>query len=337
MKLDINIIETITLGAARIEEKDDGIHFYRLTNEQELYYQNGDNQHHYDQSFAPSGIKLSFKTNSENMYIKFSADSFPARKYFSVDVFKNNTPLGYIDNFDGVDLSGNYAEKEYPCGEYERGFSLGKGEKHILIHLPVSTVLSLKELVLDDNSYIKCVKPSKKLLAFGDSITQGYDSLHPSETYVTRLCSFLDMEEINKGIGGEVFCPTLATLPDAFTPDIITVAYGTNSFWGEKEGFCENCKSFFENLTKTYAGVKIFAITPIWRKDFEEKTPFGDFSNIEEEIINCTAHLKNVTVIKGFDLIPKNSKYFGDLCLHPTGEGFKYYAENLYKEIKKYL
>jgi len=337
MKLNLEQIKKITLGAARIDENNGNIVFSRFTKEQSLYYKNQEDQGYYNQSITPAGIKLSFKTDSKNLHIKFCISFFPVRKYFSVDIFKDGKSIGFINNFENTDLTGNYAEREYPMGEFERSFSLGDGEKHIVIHLPISSDFLLRELVLDDKSYIKSEKSSNKLLAFGDSITQGYDSLHPSETYVTRLCSFLDMEEINKGIGGEVFCPTLATLPDPFTPDIITVAYGTNSFWREKEGFCENCKSFFENLTKTYAGVKIFAITPIWRKNFNEKTPFGDFSNIEEEIINCTAHLKNVTVIKGFDLIPKDPKYFGDLCLHPTGEGFKYYAENLYKEIKKYL
>lgn len=222
-------------------------------------------------------------------------------------------------------------------GEYEKSFFLGDGEKHICIHLPFSVYFYLKELALDDESYAECVRPSKKLLAFGDSITQGYDSLRPSETYIARLCNMLDMELYNKGIGGEIFPVSLATCSDNFTPDLITVAYGTNYFWMNEHSFLKDCRAFFENLTKTYEGIKIIAITPIWRADHAEKTFFGYFSDIEKGIINNTKDLSNITVISGINLIPQNEKYFGDLNVHPSGEGFKYFAENLYNEIKNIL
>ena len=45
-------------------------------------------------------------------------------------------------------------------------------------------------------------------------------------------------------------------------------------------------------------------------------------------------HIENIAVIRGFDLIPKEEKYFADSYLHPNDEGFAHYAENLYDAIK---
>ena len=172
---------------------------------------------------------------------------------------------------------------------------------------------------------------------YGDSITHGYDAINPSNKYATRLANALGYDEYNKGIGGEVFFPPLAELKQPFTPDIITVAYGTND-WSltEKSQFDKNCKAFYENLSKNYPDTPIFAITPIWRKESVTETrPFGDFALVEEGIREATKDLKNVTVIRGFDLVPKEEKYFADLRLHPNDKGFEYYAKSLYEMIAR--
>jgi hypothetical protein len=49
------------------------------------------------------------------------------------------------------------------------------------------------------------------------------------------------------------------------------------------------------------------------------------------------ADLPNVTVISGFDFVPKDETYFSDLRLHPNDKGFECYSENLYSEICKAL
>ncbi len=87
-------------------------------------------------------------------------------------------------------------------------------------------------------------------------------------------------------------------------------------------------------MSSNYPQSKIFAITPIWRKDMNEDRIFGAFEKVEENIKSAVKDLKNVTVISGFDFVLKDEKYFADLRLHPNDEGFKYYYENLYNEIK---
>ena len=41
-------------------------------------------------------------------------------------------------------------------------------------------------------------------------------------------------------------------------------------------------------------------------------------------------------IIDGLDMIPHNEKYFSDE-VHPNDDGFKFYAENMEKEIKNMI
>jgi hypothetical protein len=65
-----------------------------------------------------------------------------------------------------------------------------------------------------------------------------------------------------------------------------------------------------------------------------EYRKFGDFKKVEPGIRSAVKDIKNVTVISGFDFVPKEEKYFADLRLHPNDSGFECYAENLYRAIK---
>ena len=58
---------------------------------------------------------------------------------------------------------------------------------------------------------------------------------------------------------------------------------------------------------------------------------------MERGIRAAVADLPNVRVLSGFDLVPKDEKYFADQRLHPNDKGFEYYSENLYREICKVL
>ena len=342
MKLNVEQIKEITIGAVRFEETEKGLAFHRFTKEQSDWYARV-NPNFYIKSLSPAGVKLSFKTDSETLSLKLQVEGSVSRWYFSVDVFKDGEVIGYIDNigeqalpkkFAFLDQEGaGFSQKP---GIYSKEFSLGQGEKTLCIHFPWSTQIFLSEMTLSDGAQVEPVKPAKKALVFGDSITHGYDALRPSNRYPARLCEALGAEEVNKAIGGERFKPELAALKDDVTPDFITVAYGTNDWSGsEREVFKEDCKAFYKNLRENYPGVKIFAITPIWRKDKDAETACGPFETAEKFIREATENLENVMVIDGMELVPHNENLYGDLRLHPNDEGFAHYAKNLYEKIKK--
>lgn len=341
MKLSLEQIKSITTGAVRVKEEQGKIRFFRFTQEQESLYKRASielNRSFYDRCAATAGIRMMFKTNSQTLGLVVEVLKCTSRRYFSFDLFVNGKAMGALDNFSEDALPRNYTEADLPLGRFSKEFALGAGVKEICIYFPWSVCPLLEELSLEEGSFIEAVKPAKKLLAFGDSITQGYDALRPSMRYAARLADHLGAEEINKGIGGEIFFPPLAELKEDFSPDYITVAYGTND-WGRQtqESFYSTCKAFYEAISKHYPTAKIFAITPIWRADYTRTRDFGPFKRVEEIIGEAVSHLPNVTVLRGFDLVPKEEKYFADLRLHPNDNGFKYYADNLYNELRKTL
>lgn len=341
MKLTLNDLRNVSLGAAAVSQQNGKIRFHRFTETEELVYKRRDEAlgvNLSERGSAPAGIKLRFNTNSKTIKIIAEVESATSRSYFSFDVFENGRLVGYLDNFTEQSLQENYTRQAFSLGRHEKTFALSCEKSEITVYFPWSVFIDDIEIELDDGAFVEPVKPQKKLLAYGDSITQGYDALRPSNRYASKLAEYLGAEEINKAIGGEVFVPELAKEKLDFTPDYITVAYGTND-WCTTDGreFYQNVKSFFGLLSEHYPSAKIFAISPIWRAGCNEYKPFGDFSSVERVIRETTASLKNVTVISGFDLVGHNTKLFADLCLHPRDEGFNEYFKNLSRKIEALL
>ena len=334
MKLDLEQIKAVTTGAVRITETEKGFRFYRFTAAQEELYKEK-RPGIWDKGLAPSGIKLRFRTDSKKLRLSGWTDKSTARLYYAIDVYKNGEKLGDIKNFDPEKLVGLYTTTTWEQGDFEGAFELGGGEKEICIYLPWSVVAALTCVELDDGASLIPVKRPKKLLCFGDSITQGYDARYPANKYATRLAAMLDADEYNKAIGGEIFQPWLAETKDDIDPDYITVAYGTNDWSAcQPDTIVRNCTGFYENLAKNYPDTPIFAITPVWRKDEDMDKP-APFSFAEETIREAVKKLPNVTVIRGYDLIPHEENNYGDLRLHPNDEGFAHYAANLFAAMKK--
>ena len=334
MELTLSQIKACTSGAVRIQQESDGIHFYRFTQEQEDLYKIR-KEDFYNKTFYTSGIQLRFRTNSHTLALKADVSYIASRSYFSFEIFKDNRRIGTIQNFDVASGQESYIGVLLPMGAYETHVDLGEGEKEIRILLPWSMKVALQSLTLEDGASFQPVKYEKKLLSFGDSITQGYDALYPSNKYITRLAEFFQMEEHNKAIGGEIFCPALAATKEDFTPDLITVAYGTNDWRCVTQAqFRENCDGFFRNLCQNYPDTKILAIAPIWRKDTDQDVDFDNFTDVEAEIRQVVSKYSQVTLISGYDFVPKDSQYFADLRLHPNDRGFDFYYENLIKAIQ---
>ena len=330
MKLNLDTLRSITAGAVRIEEKDDGFHFYRFTEAQENYYKNNGDPTYYARSFATAGISLSFRTNSPTMNIKIHTSRAKARAYFALDVYVNNKFLDDIRNYEELELMRKYTLQEFPSGAYEKQFNLGEGEKDIVVYLPYNMVTVIQKITLADGASITPLRREKKLLCFGDSITMGFDALHTPRRYTAQLANYLGYEEINKGIGGEHFCPGLAALKDDFVPELITVAYGTNDWRRHTlDVFKKTCREFFINLRNTYPETPIYAICPIWRKIWANEYDCGPFRQLPDIYRDVAKEVPNMTVIDGFEFVPPMTDYFADLTLHPNGAGFDRYFEGL--------
>ncbi len=330
-------IKSITCGAVSVEETEAGIRFYRFTKDQlAVYHERSEALE--KKSLAASGVKLCFETDSESLFVRGLFEHASARTYFSLDVVVNGELVDSLDNFSHMEIPPIYSDIKFEMGLFEKRFALGKGMKKVTVYLPWNKIVTLKEFRLDDGAVIKPVKFSKKLLAFGDSITQGFDALRNTSRQIRRLSEKLDAEEINKAVGADWHNPSLAALRDDFDPDYIVVGYGTNDFGiTTPEKFADNCNGFYEALKRNYPNARVFVITPIWRADMEKTRAFTSFFDIEKGIRNVTKDMQNVTVIDGMTLVPHDTKYYADGRLHPTDEGFEHYFQNLWTAVQEAL
>ena len=338
MRLSTDKLIELSHGAVRVIEECGKVNFYRFTEEQQQLYKNAGNESFYLKTFAPAGIRLGFCTDSSSLFLKVNIPFSTTRSYFSVDVCVNGEMVGSINNYQGMDMTGDYTTRNYPIGCFEKNFELGCGEKNVTIFLPWSVPAEIEEISIDDGSFAEPVVRNKKMLVFGDSITQGYDALHPSKHYTVILSELLKSDVYNKAVGGEKFIPSLVNTDEDLVPDYIIVAYGTND-WSHTEidRFKNNCKEFYTILSHKYSNAKIFALTPIWRRDYKEQHNCGDFSFVADYIKEVTAQLDNVYCLYGFDFVPHQEKMFGDLKLHPNDDGFEHFASNLYEAIRNTL
>lgn len=326
MELNFEQLRSVALGAVYAEERDEGVCFHRFRPEEEQLYENSG---FYPKVFAPAGIRLEFETDATGLEITVNAYLLTSRSYFRVDVLKDGQLLGGIQNYPDTVENGSYPSQSFPLGVYSGSFPLGHGSKKITVQLPWSVPCAVSRFSLTDATFLTPLKREKKALIYGDSITQGYDSLIPSRAYSVRLCDYWGAEGFNKAIGGEVYCPDLASVPCGFRPDYILGAYGCND-WHRltPPEFEDRCRRFWSALCANYPGVKKYALTPIWFQPTRE-VAFGPFEGIEATIRRVLADFPEVRIIRGWELVPHDPALFGDGRLHPNNRGFDAYYQNL--------
>lgn len=328
MKLTFEQIKSITKGAARVVMDNGKVKFLRFTEAQERLYEPFPD--FYKKTFATAGVRLEFVTSSRSMSLKVDASHGSSRTFFNHDIYVNGEHRYSL----GADINSSPDKHVTAEGSY----ALGEGKKRICIYFPWSVCSELISLELDNGCSVTPVAHSRKILMFGDSITHGYDAAHPSLSYSSLLTDALDAEGLNKGIGAEVFRAPLATLPEDYTPDIITVAYGTNDWKkGDKQAFLENSAGFYRGLAALYPNVRIFALAPIWRGDMDRITGVGSFESVANTIRDIAKDIPNMTVIDCIDFVPHEASMFSPDVLHPNFLGFSHYANGVIGAIKEEL
>ncbi len=328
MQLSFDKIKQITRGTSFVEEQDGYLSFNRFSKPQLKAYKVQTRSAGFtENSFASSGVRFEFTTNSKTLTLKGKVIGTTSRQFIYFDVYVNNALTSHI----GFDDNGEH--------DIDLTVEFGEGYKDVRVYFPWSAKTLISSVEADDKSMVAPMPKKPLMITFGDSITQGYDAVYPSLSYASVLADRMGVEMINKAIGGERFCPDIIEVPEKLDPKYITVAYGTND-WSKLtvEVFETRCREFYEKLSADFPNARIFAITPLWRADIAAKAAEqGDLLRIDRFIKEVCRELANVTVIEGYDLTPKLPEFYSDLRLHPNDIGFLIYGNNLYEKIREHL
>ncbi|GHT48517.1 hypothetical protein FACS1894102_1750 [Spirochaetia bacterium] len=307
-------------------------------------------------SESAAGVVLSFITTGNSVEFKCKASGklktfLPVIKQISISnaIFalrnrpKENARHGKIF-LDGVDfvvdgklISTHRVSKGKMKFRFDNPLKLSHEVK---IYFPVIFDLEIKDLKI--NGTVEVPKQKAMILCLGDSITQGFIAGSPSLNYVAQMSESLNVQAINQGVGGYIYDSKslngIEHFKDQFgLPKFITVAYGTND-WHYKTSYIElqkNISQYFKRLTQIFPASHIFVITPIWRGDFKTDTKGKiPFEQVSEIIKTETSAYKTITIIDGMKLIPHDFKYFSDVYLHPSAEGFTIMTNNICRLAK---
>lgn len=337
MKLNLEQIQMITQGAETIREENGTIRFCRFTDEELALYKARPD--YYPTAICTANIQMLFRTDAESLYLNFTApEGTLYSPFFAYDVLVDGNLIGQLKNFPDEMENGHYYDVPFAKDAPEGSFFLGSGVKTVRIVFPWSVCLRMESCVLENATVLEPVKKERKLLIYGDSITQGSCCLYPSQTYASLLGEWLEADTINKGVGSEFYYPELAAVKNAASTDFITVAYGCNDWYHlTREDFTDRCHRFWAAICENYPNAKKFALTPIFYLAQVEPRPFGPLEDVAKIVRSVTAEFPDITVIDCMDFVSRDSADFGDLYVHPNHIGFRLYFESLKKAMMPYL
>ena len=317
MKLSLEQIKNITVGALKVWQDEHAIFFAKCTEKQiEAWY--ALDKELGERAKTTTGVRLDFHTNSETF------------------AFKVQTKGCYEIYIDRV-LTHVFCEQDFES-ETEKSIVLSGEEHRITLYLPSHSIGVLQWIKLDDNSTIIPHKCDYNILFMGDSITQGWESTWDSLSYAQSVSRFLNANSIIQGIGGARYHSSTFDEDINYNPDIVIVAYGTNDWtcYQTIQEARKQCCEFLDRLVSKYGNKKLFGISPTWRGDKNRELSMGSFSE-------CTEYVKDeirnhgMILIEGEKLIPPLSEFYSDGYLHPNAVGFSIYTQSLLLEIQKHI
>ncbi|MDR0580462.1 MAG: arylesterase [Campylobacteraceae bacterium] len=167
------------------------------------------------------------------------------------------------------------------------------------------------------------------ILAFGDSITQGYGAKE-DESYPSQLSKLLNMKVINSGISGEISSLGLSRLPDVlaeYKPSIVILCHGGNDILRKQDLQItkQNLAKMIELIHENGAKVVLVGV-PILKG-------FGiiDTASFYDELANQYDLIYDDETLK---TILKTSSLKSDQ-IHPNKDGYLVLAQNMKKMLRK--
>lgn len=319
MKLNLQQVQSICVGAVRVTEESDGFHFDKCTEKQKSVWKN-ESDNLYKGACTTTGVRLDFHTNSKKL-------SFSVAQGGKFEIF-----------LDGQFRYQFKSPNEPVCIDLNDSRKESKDDLRVTLCLPSHSNGVLGSVELDDGATLRRHDFDCKMIMFGDSITQGWDSELDSFSWAYRVSRFFNADSIIQGIGGTYYLKDVFDEAIDFEPDVVTVAYGTNDAFKNSLDFTRtNAAKFMDLLLERYKGKKIFIISPTWRGHSDGRPMEDSFVAYRTAIEEEAKKRKDLILINGLELLPPEPRFYADTYLHPNMLGFGVYAENVIRCIQKHL
>ncbi|MDR3178181.1 MAG: arylesterase [Campylobacteraceae bacterium] len=167
------------------------------------------------------------------------------------------------------------------------------------------------------------------ILAFGDSITQGYGAKE-GESYPSKLSKLLNMKIINGGISGETSDIGLSRLPDTlalYKPSIVILCHGGNDILRKRDLQIakQNLAKMIELIHASGAEVVFVGIPAL------KGIGIIDTASFYDELANQYGLIYDDETL---EQIIKTPSLKSDQ-IHPNKDGYTLLAQNMEKLLKK--
>ncbi len=326
MILNEKQLSEILTGALEVWTENGELRMSRFTRRQLAYYAEKNGGELLKKAYATAAMTLDFITDARRLSFDWWMREASSRRFYHFDFYVDGVMCGHFD--------AKRRDSEYR-GHTE--FAIPEGTHRVTLYLPNLMATSLKNVTLEGATVLTPYKKPKSLLFFGDSITQGYDAVYPSMSYVNRVSELMNAQVLNQAVGSEIFDADVLDEALPFAPGLVVIAYGTND-WARCEShdaFLAGASAFFSRVKRLFPRSEIVYISPIWRGETEnEGSRVGEFFACARELL-MLAEEQGLDAVDGQTLVPHLSDFYSDLILHPNDLGFSFYTENLLKALKK--
>ncbi len=291
---------------------------------------------------AAMGCEVRFVTESDLFWITFEApvadvDIHVMRGDYYFDSYKlksgNKITLQFEnkDFFDGLDK--DFAEK------FESRFSHNVWRFYFHSEAPV-VYHGIRAMHKEVRPPQPLETPSKKILAYGSSITHWCYAVDSRNSYLQLTAKRLNMDVYNKGMAGA--CRLEKSMADYLINktdwDIAFLELGINVLNAYTvEEFKEKAEYLVSGISRKNPEKPIFLTGFYYSgnnlKGFNQK--LADFEDILKNI-SSECNLKNINYINGLEIMDSPEYLFRDFC-HPSDYGHIRMSENLSKIISNTL
>ena len=309
-------------GCTGIYEIDGLTGFSRFTAE-ELEYYSLRSDADFVRSHAMAGMYLEFMTDAPEISFTYRLYRDFYVRTSGFDIWENGIfSANYaVETDDGADVTITYARKSAEASVVRIYFPNG------CVVLPVSFSFG--------NAALSNCRKTKRVLFYGDSITQSAYIPTPSLSWYGFIADALDAEYVNRGIGSMIFDPESLPTHDDYAPDYVFIEYGSNDLGkvADNETALSSAKAWLVKMCGLYPNAQKICILPDFTPCGREEAQIRQDAYCAE--LNRICADFGIPAFSSAPLIPNLDVMFCADHVHFSEAGSAVFANRLLEAMKK--